>query len=37
MIRAIDQADRAQLWRGIAAGMAIHVFVFLLAFAAARA
>jgi hypothetical protein len=36
MIRAIDQADRAQLWRGIAAGMAIHVLVFLLAFAATR-
>ena len=37
MIRALDQADRTQLTRGIIAGLIIHALVFLLAFAFATA
>jgi hypothetical protein len=37
MIRAMDQADRGQLARGVAAGLAIHTLVFLLAWGAASA
>ena len=36
MIRAMDQADRVQLGRGIVAGLAIHALVFLLAFVSTR-
>jgi hypothetical protein len=34
MIRAIDQADRAQVSRGVLAGLAIHALVFALAWGA---
>lgn len=37
MIRALDQADRAQVTRGIIAGLIIHALVFFLAFAFASA
>ena len=37
LIRAFDQAPRTQLTRGIATGFAIHVLVFAIAFACARA
>jgi hypothetical protein len=37
MIRAIDQAPRAQLIRGIVTGLAIHALVFIVAFTFARA
>jgi hypothetical protein len=36
MIRAIDQASRAQLTRGIVTGVLIHAIVFILAFTFAR-
>jgi hypothetical protein len=31
MIRAVDQADRAQISRGVIAGVGIHLLVFVLA------
>ena len=36
MIRALDQAPRLQLRRGVAAGLLIHAGVFVLAFASSR-
>ena len=37
MIRAFDQAPRAQLERGIIAGMVVHALVFVVAFLSTRA
>ena len=37
LMRAFDQAARAQLARGIVAGVAVHALVFVLAFAVTRA
>ena len=37
MIRALDQADRTQLTRGVVAGLIIHALVFVLAFASTLA
>jgi hypothetical protein len=36
MIRAFDQASRAQLTRGVVAGLLIHAIVFVIAFVMAR-